>query len=92
MNQWTIGVLQPAAGAAHGVRHRLDGFLLPHSDRSGDSVMSKDRSKDKDDIGVDDICIDDLDRALNPIGRFYRHNAMHAGTTRMVLDEFRPLC
>jgi hypothetical protein len=25
--------------------------------------------------------------ALNPIGRFYRHNAMHAGTTRMVLDD-----
>jgi hypothetical protein len=22
------------------------------------------------------------------IGRFFRHNAMHAGTTRMVLDEF----
>jgi hypothetical protein len=57
-------------------------------DRSGDSAMTKDRSKDKDDIGVDDICIDDLDRALNPIGRFYRHNAMHAGTSRMVLDEF----
>jgi hypothetical protein len=49
--------------------------------------MTKDRSKDKDDIGIDDICIDDLDRALNPIGRFYRHNAMHAGTTRLALDE-----
>jgi len=31
---------------------------------------------------------DGLDRALDPLGRFYRHNAMHAGTTRMVLDEF----
>ena len=27
-------------------------------------------------------------RILNPIGRFYKHNAMHAGTTSMVLDEF----
>ena len=27
-------------------------------------------------------------RALNPMGRYFRHNAMHAGTTRMVLDEF----
>jgi hypothetical protein len=50
--------------------------------------MTEDRRRDKDRIGVDDICIDDQDRALNPIGRFYRHNAMHAGTTRMVLDEF----
>jgi hypothetical protein len=50
--------------------------------------MTNDRSKDKDPIGVDDICIDDRDRALNPIGRFFRHNAMHAGTARMVLDEF----
>ncbi len=32
--------------------------------------------------------IDDVDRVLNPVGRFYRHMAMHAGTTRMVLDEF----
>jgi hypothetical protein len=29
-----------------------------------------------------------LDRALNPLGRFYRHNAMHACTSQMVLDEF----
>jgi len=26
--------------------------------------------------------------ALNPIGRFFRHNAMHAGRIQMVLDEF----
>jgi len=50
--------------------------------------MTVGRSKNKDQIEVDDVCIDDLDRALNPIGRFYRHNAMHAGTTPMVLDEF----
>ena len=39
-------------------------------------------------VAIEDDCIDDVDRALNPIGRFFRHNAMHAGTTRMVLDEF----
>jgi hypothetical protein len=49
--------------------------------------MTKDRTEDRDHIRIDD-CIDDVDRALNPIGRFFRHNAMHAGTTRMVLDEF----
>jgi hypothetical protein len=49
--------------------------------------MTRDRIEDQDRIEIDDDCIDQ-DRALNPIGRFYRHNAMHAGTTRMVLDEF----
>jgi hypothetical protein len=49
--------------------------------------MTKDRTEDRDPILIDD-CIDDLDRALNPIGRFFWHGAMHAGTTRMVLDEF----
>jgi hypothetical protein len=49
--------------------------------------MTKDRTQDRDLIWIDD-CIDDVDRALNPMGRFFRHNAMHAGTTRMVLDEF----
>ena len=49
--------------------------------------MTKDRIEDRDQIRIDD-CIDDEDRALNPMGRFFRHNAMHAGTTRMVLDEF----
>ena len=39
-------------------------------------------------VEIEDDCIDDVDRASNPIGRFFRHNAMHAGTTRMVLDEF----
>jgi hypothetical protein len=50
--------------------------------------MSRDRIEGQDRIEIEDDCIDDQDRALNPIGRFYRHNAMHAGTTRMVLDEF----
>jgi hypothetical protein len=54
----------------------------------GDPAMTEDRSKNQDRIGIDDVCIDDQDRALNPIGRFFRHNAMHAGTTRMVLDHF----
>jgi hypothetical protein len=39
-------------------------------------------------VEIEDDYIDDVDRASNPIGRFFRHNAMHAGTTRMVLDEF----
>jgi hypothetical protein len=45
--------------------------------------MTKDRIEDPDRIEIEDDCIDDVDRALNPIGRFFRHNAMHAGTTRM---------
>jgi hypothetical protein len=53
--------------------------------------MTKDRIGDHYRIESEDECIDDQDRALNPIGRFYRHNAMHAGTTRMVLDEFGPV-
>jgi hypothetical protein len=52
------------------------------------SVVTKDRIEDQDPIEVDDICIDDVDRTLNPMGRCFRHNAMHAGTARMVLDEY----
>jgi hypothetical protein len=37
---------------------------------------------------IKDDCIDDADRMLNPLGRFHRHNNMHAGTIPMVLDEF----
>jgi hypothetical protein len=51
-------------------------------------TMTKDQIEDQDRIEADDVCIDEQDRALNPIGRFLRHNAMHAGTTQMVLDEF----
>ena len=50
--------------------------------------MTKDRIEDRNPIEIEDDCIDDVDRALNPIGRFHRHNAMHAGTTRMVLDGY----
>ena len=51
--------------------------------------MTKDRIEDRgDQIDIEDDSIDDVDRMLNPIGRFFRHNVMHAGTTPMVLDEF----
>ena len=50
--------------------------------------MTNNLIEDSNPIVFWDDCIDDADRALNPTGRFYRHNAMHAGTTQMVLDEF----
>jgi hypothetical protein len=50
--------------------------------------MTKDWIEDRGPIEIEDDFADDVGRALNPIGRFFRHNAMHAGTTRMVLDEF----
>jgi hypothetical protein len=50
--------------------------------------MIKDMTEDRGPLKFEDEYIDDVDRMANPIGRFYRHNAMHAGTTRMVLDEF----
>lgn len=50
--------------------------------------MTKDQIKDSDLIMIVGDYIDDVDRVCNPLGRFYRHNGMHAGTTRMVLDEF----
>ena len=45
-------------------------------------------TKDRDEIEIEDDCIDDVDRGLSPYGRYLRHNAMHNGTTPMVLDEF----
>ena len=50
--------------------------------------MCKDRTEVHAPIIIGDDCIDDVDRAANPMGRFYRHNGMHAGTIRMVLDDF----
>ena len=50
--------------------------------------MTKDRIKDSDPITIEDDCTVSVDRALTPLGWFYRHNAMHAGTTPMVFDEF----
>ncbi len=50
--------------------------------------MTTGRFDDRERIRLPDDCVDDLDRSLNPIGRFFRHAAMHAGTTPMVYDEF----
>jgi hypothetical protein len=51
-------------------------------------TMINTRMKDSDPIMIVDDGIDSVDRACNPLGRFYRHNSMHAGMTPMVLDEF----
>ena len=45
-------------------------------------------SEDRRRIELTDDCTDDVDRALNPLGRFFRHIGMHAATTPMVVDEF----
>jgi len=45
--------------------------------------MTEDRIKDSD-----PIVINEVDRVLNSLGQFYRHNAMHAAAIRMVYDEF----
>jgi hypothetical protein len=53
--------------------------------------MAKDRIEGhypNDPIEIEDGCIHDVDRSLDPIGRFYRHSHMHAGVVPMVLDEF----
>jgi hypothetical protein len=54
----------------------------------GPPPIERGRIEDRSRIEIEDDCIDDVDRALNSIGRLYRHNAMHVGTTRMVFDEF----
>ena len=50
--------------------------------------MTEDRIEDSDPIIIVDDGIDQVDRAHTTLGWFYRHNAMHAGTTPMLLDEF----
>jgi hypothetical protein len=50
--------------------------------------MTQDRIEDCYPVEPKNDCIDDTDRTLNPLGRFYRHNYMHAGTIPMALDEF----
>lgn len=50
--------------------------------------MTKDRIDDRDPVEIADDFIDDVDRTLNPLGRFYRHNHMHADTIPMAFDEF----
>jgi hypothetical protein len=42
-----------------------------------DVTMAKDRIEDSAPIEIEDGCIDDVDRSLNPYGRFLRHNHMH---------------
>ena len=50
--------------------------------------MSKDRIENRDPDEITDAYIDDVDRTLNPLGRYHRHNYMHTGTIPMVFDEF----
>lgn len=50
--------------------------------------MAKNRKADEGRAVAEGTYIDDKDRALNPVGRFFRHNAMHNGTTPMIVDEF----
>ena len=50
--------------------------------------VTQDRIDDRDPAQIADGCIDDVDRTLNPLGRFHRHNHMHAGTIPMVFDAF----
>jgi hypothetical protein len=50
--------------------------------------VTKDRIEGRHPAESGDDCIDDVDRTLNPLGRFHRHNYMHAGTIPMVFDEF----
>ena len=45
--------------------------------------MIKDRTEDHGPIVILDDCIGPVDRALTPLGWFYKHNAMHAGMTPM---------
>jgi hypothetical protein len=50
--------------------------------------MTKDQTDEGAPVVVANDFIDDVDRTLNPLGRFHRHNHMHAGTTPMVFDGF----
>jgi len=43
--------------------------------------MTKDRIDDRDPVEIADDFIDDVDRTLNPHGRFFRHNHMHGDPT-----------
>ena len=57
-------------------------------DRRKPVLMTEGPIENRERMHDPDECIDDVDRALNPIGRFFRHTAMHAGTIPMVCDEF----
>jgi hypothetical protein len=43
-----------------------------------DITMSKDPIEERDPVAIEDSCIDEVDRRLNPLGRFHRHSHMHA--------------
>ena len=43
--------------------------------------MTKDQIDDRDAVEIADDFIDDVDRTLNPLGRFYRYNHMHGDPT-----------
>jgi hypothetical protein len=53
-----------------------------------DKGMWERKSEDRRVIKLADDCIDSVDRALNPLGRFFRQAAMHAGIMPMTVDEF----
>jgi DNA end-binding protein Ku len=67
------------------VRGRRKRALLDHHKPV---LMTEGPIEDRERMHDPDECIDDVDRALNPIGRYFRHTAMHAGTIPMVCDEF----
>jgi hypothetical protein len=79
----------PACSSEQGGSQRRGGPLAPQMNRRNSMTrFTKKQRRDQVPIEIEDVCIDDQDRKLNPIGRFYRHNAMHAGTTPMAFDEF----
>ena len=50
--------------------------------------VPKDSIDGCDPADIADGCIDDVDRKLNGLGRFYRHNQMHSGAIPIVFDKF----
>jgi hypothetical protein len=84
---WPDDVSLSDPAVAHVRRSRVASFFDQQG--QGDWTMIKDQIDDRDPIKIDDDdCIVDDDRALTPIGRFFRHNAMHAGTIPIMGDEF----
>lgn len=50
--------------------------------------MANDQIENRDANMIEDDCIDHVDREHTSLNWWYRHNAMHAGTIPMLLDEF----
>jgi hypothetical protein len=50
--------------------------------------MSQGDEPDRDKVENFDDSIDEVDRTLNPVGRFYRHAQMHSGAIPTVFDSF----